>query len=219
MVTLSNFLQNDFGPFDIDCGLEEVQDFFSSIDYSHFPVMQEGVFMGCISSNDAETFEKTKKISNYRYTLEGFFVRDTTIWLDVLETLAQNEANIVPVLNEKNEYLGFYEKKDVLDLFSETPFLKEQGGIIVIQKPTIDFSMSQITQIIESNNGKILGIFVSATDAGFVQSTIKLTSGSLNEIIQSFRRYNYEIISEHQEDTYLNNLKERSDYLDKYLNI
>jgi hypothetical protein len=40
--------------------------------------------------------------------------------------------------------------------------------------------------------------------------------GAMNEIIQTFRRYNYEIISEHQS---INNLKERSDYLDKYLNI
>ena len=39
----------------------------------------------------------------------------------------------------------------------------------------------------------------------------------MNEIIQSFRRYNYEIISEHQEDNYLNTLKERSEYLDIYL--
>jgi hypothetical protein len=31
--------------------------------------------------------------------------------------------------------------------------------------------------------------------------------------------YNYEIISEHYEDDYINNLKERSDYLDKYLNM
>ncbi|MES2486331.1 MAG: acetoin utilization protein acuB, partial [Bacteroidota bacterium] len=43
--------------------------------------------------------------------------------------------------------------------------------------------------------------------------------GGLSEIIQTFRRYNYDIITEHQEDAYLNTLKDRSDYLDKYLNI
>ena len=41
----------------------------------------------------------------------------------------------------------------------------------------------------------------------------------LSDIIQTFRQYNYEIVSEHQEDIYLNQLKDRSDYLDKYLNI
>ena len=79
--------------------------------------------------------------------------------------------------------------------------------------------MSQITQIIESNNGKLLGLFISEADVESVEVTLKITLGAMNEIIQTFRRYNYEIISEHQEDNYINNLKERSDYLDKYLNI
>ena len=79
--------------------------------------------------------------------------------------------------------------------------------------------MSQITQIVESNNGKLLGLFVSEADTQSVQITIKIALGGMNDIIQTFRRYNYEIVSEHHEDNYLNNLKERSDYLDKYLNI
>jgi len=79
--------------------------------------------------------------------------------------------------------------------------------------------MSQITQIVESNNGKLLGLFVSDADAESVEITVKIALGSMNDIIQTFRRYNYEIISEHNEDNYLNSLKERSDYLDKYLNI
>ena len=49
--------------------------------------------------------------------------------------------------------------------------------------------------------------------------TIKIAMGSTNEIIQTFRRYNYEIVSEHHEDNYINNLRERSEYLEKYLNI
>ncbi len=83
----------------------------------------------------------------------------------------------------------------------------------------IDYSMSQITQIVESNNGKLLGLFVSDSDTETIEITIKVTLGVMNDIIQTFRRYNYEIISEHNEDNYINNLKERSDYLDKYLNI
>jgi len=79
--------------------------------------------------------------------------------------------------------------------------------------------MSEATQIVESNNGKVLGCFVSEADSENVQITVKIGLGAINEIIQTYRRYGYEIISEHQEDTYINSLKERSDYLDKYLNI
>jgi Mg/Co/Ni transporter MgtE len=139
--------------------------------------------------------------------------------LDVLEVFARNNANLVPILDETNKYVGYYEITDVIKFLNETPFLKETGGIIVVEKSINDYSMSQITQIVESNNGKLLGVFVSEANAEKVQVTVKITLGSVNEIIQSFRRYNYEIISEHHEDDYLNTLKERSEYLDKYLNM
>jgi Mg/Co/Ni transporter MgtE len=141
------------------------------------------------------------------------------IWLDVLEVFAKNHTNVVPVLNEENAYLGYYELEDIVKFFHETPFLREQGGIIVIKKSMQDYSMSQIAQIVESNNGKLLGLFVSEADAENVQITIKIALGAMNDIIQTFRRYNYEIVSEHHEDNYLNNLKERSEYLDKYLSM
>jgi Mg/Co/Ni transporter MgtE len=216
---LSEYINNDFKPFSSSETVAEIQDFFSEVTYSHFPIMDNGIYLGCISAVDAETFETGKKISDFRYSFEGFFVRESMIWLDVLEVFARNNSNIVPILNEANNYIGYYEITDVIKFLNETPFLKETGGIIVVEKPTADYSMSQITQIVESNNGKLLGVFISEANAEKVQVTIKTTLGAMNEIIQSFRRYNYEIVSEHHEDNYLNTLKERSEYLDKYLNM
>jgi hypothetical protein len=57
--------------------------------------------------------------------------------------------------------------------------------------------MSQITQIVESNNGKLLGLFISESDVNSIEVTMKISLGAINEIIQSFRRYNYEI-TEHR---------------------
>ncbi len=219
MRLLSDYINNDFKPFSLAETVVDVQDFFADNSYSHFPLLDNGVYLGCISSVDSETFESEKSINDYRYSFEGFFVRDTMIWLDVLEVFARNNANVVPILEVNNKYIGFYEITDVIKFLNETPFLKETGGIIVVEKPTADYSMSQITQIVESNNGKLLGVFVSEANAEKVQVTIKITLGSVNEIIQTFRRYNYEIVSEHNEDNYLNSLKERSEYLDKYLNM
>ena len=187
--------------------------------YSHFPVTEDGVYIGCISKENTELLDSNSIVNETRFHFERFFVRTTTIWLDVLEIFAKNESNLVPVLDEKNNYLGYYELEDVIRFFHETPFLKEEGGIIVIEKETEKFSMSQVAQIIESNNAKILGLFISNVVGKKVEITVKISQSGLNDIIQTFRRYEYEIISEHQDDSYLNSLKERSDYLDKYLNI
>ncbi|CAH0336975.1 hypothetical protein FVB9288_02711 [Flavobacterium sp. CECT 9288] len=219
MTDLLQFINNDYKALDSQETIAEVQDFFSDISFSHFPVVEDGVYLGCIAAEDSETFDSDKKIIDYRFTLEGFYVRTTTIWLDVLEVFAKNHTNLVPVLDSNNNYVGYYEMEDVMRFFHETPFLKEPGGIIVVQKPILEYSMSQITQIVESNNGKLLGLFVSEAAVDSIVVTLKISLGAMNEIIQTFRRYNYEILSDHQEDNYINNLKERSDYLDKYLNI
>lgn len=219
MTEITDYINNDIKAITIDDTIESVQDFFADLSFSHFPVLENGIYIGSISGDDVEAFDAEKKILDYRYTLEGFYARKNMIWLDLLEIFARNHTSIVPVLDEKNNYIGYYDITDIIKFFHETPFLKEMGGIIIVEKNINDYSMSQISQIVESNNGKLLGMFVSSAEADKIQITVKIALGSLNDIIQTFRRYNYEIISEHQEDNYLNALKERSDYLDKYLNI
>lgn len=219
MTKITNYITNDFKAIDIKETISDVKAFFKNITFSHFPVIEEEVYLGSIASEDIITFDDTKKIADYKYSLEGFYARNNMIWLDVLEVFAKNNTNLVPVLNESNKYIGYYEIGDIMKFFHETPFLKDSGGIIIVKKRTLDFSISQLSQIIESNDAKILGLFISESDIEFTQVTIKLSQGIINEIIQSLRRYDYEIISEHQEDNYINTLKERSDYLDKYLNI
>ena len=219
MTEITNYITNDFRAIDSQETIATAQEFFIDLHFSHFPIVEEGIYIGSIAADDLETFDTDKKVGDYKYTLEHFFARSNMIWLDVLEVFAKNHTNLVPVLDETNKYVGYYEIEDIMKFFHETPFLKEAGGIIIIKKGILDYSMSQITQIIESNNGKLLGLFISDSDTESIEVTIKISLGAMNEIIQTFRRYNYEIVSEHHEDNYINNLKERSDYLDKYLNI
>lgn len=219
MTTITDYINNDLRAMDSQETILAAQDFFMDVSYSHFPVLENGIYIGSIVAEDLETFDADKKISNYKYTLEPFFVRSAMNWLDVLEVFGKNHTDIVPVLDENNHYLGYYELADSMRFFNETPFIKEAGGIIIVKKAFLDYSMSQISQIVESNNGKLLGLFVSDSNNETIEITIKVTQGSMNDIIQTFRRYNYEIISDHNDDNYMNNLKERSDYLDKYLNI
>ena len=219
MTEITNYITNDFKAIDSQETIAVVQGFFDELTFSHFPVVEEGIYIGSLAAEDIETFDSDKKVIDYRYTLERFFARTSMVWLDVLEVFAKNNTDLVPVLDEDNKYVGYYEIGDIMKFFNETPFLCEPGRIIVVKKRVVDYSTSQIAQIVESNNGKLLGLFVSAADIENIEVTLKINVGPINEIIQTFRRYDYEIISEHHEDNYINTLKERSDYLDKYLNI
>lgn len=199
--------------------IEVVKKLFKELSYSHLPVASNGVYLGSISENDVQIFESEKTIADYQYALESFFVRETDDWLEVLHSFAQNQTNILPVLDEHNTYVGVVELVDIMNLFTETPFLNEPGGIIILEKGYKDYSFSEVSQIIESNDGHLLGTFLSKTENDVVQITLKIGQTGLNAILQSFRRYGYRVLSHHQEDTFRSNLRERSDYLDKYLNV
>ena len=62
MRTLSEYINNDFKPIDIKETIEVVQDFFIEIGYSHFPVLENDIFIGCIAAEDVETFEKYNRL-------------------------------------------------------------------------------------------------------------------------------------------------------------
>ena len=214
-----NYIINDIEPFDILAKIKDVQTVFNQLTYSHVPVQKEGHYIGCVSENDAHCFDNTKLLSDFQYTLEPFHVLEDTNWLDILEAFALNNSNVMPVLGVDNKYLGYFELGDIMSLFNNTPFLNETGGIIVIEKEIQDYSFSEVSQIVESNGTRIFGIFISQITDNMVQLTVKVGHTAMNSIVQTFRRYNYNVISHHEEDKFLEDLKDRSEYLDKYLNI
>lgn len=217
---LASYILNDIKPVNSSTKVSDLMPLFNQLTFSHIPVKNEdGVFIGSFSETDVHCCDSDKPLSEYKYSIETFFVRESTMWLDVLEAFAKNSTNVMPVLNDKNDYLGYYELKDVIGLFDETPFFSEAGSVLVIEKGINDYSFSEISQIVESNDGKLFGAFISKMNSDLIQITLKIGNTRLNDIIQTFRRYSYSIVSGHEEDSYLETLKDRSDYLNKYLNI
>ena len=216
-MSLNEFLINDLTPSSTETLVGELHDVFKGLTYSHIPVLKKGVYLGCLSETDVFCFEPTDKVSDVLYAIEGFYVRESSIWLNVLEVFAENDSNIMPVLDAENNYLGYYQLNDIISMFNHTPFFSEPGGVILVEKNNIDFSFSELSQIIESNNAKVLGAFISKMDGELTQITIKIGSSSLTPIFQDFRRYGYTIVSGHEDDGFLQTLKERSAYLNNYL--
>jgi len=216
---LNQHIINDLTPLEADAKISELRVVFNQLTYSHIPIQKNGVFLGCLSENDIYCFDSDKIINDILYAIEGFYVKKNSTWLNVLGEFASNDCNIMPVLDSKNNYLGYYQLVDIISLFNKTPFLSEPGGIIIVEKAYNDYSLSEISQIIESNNVKLLGLFVSSQEDDMTQITIKIENSGLNAIFESLRRYGYNIILGHEDDEFLKMLKDRSSYLNRYLNL
>lgn len=205
--------------FEIDQQVDLVRVFFEDHTFSHLAVVEQGRFVGMIAENDIECFEDQTLLGEVRDSLQPFFVTPQTNWLDVLEQFARNEANLLAVIDPEGRVLGYFDLNEVVSEFINTPFFTEPGGIVVVAVGLKDYSFSEISQIVESNNTRILGAFLSDSGNDVVQVTLKLGQGNMNDVLQTFRRYNYTIVFGNEDDQYMSELQRRNDYLDRYLNI
>ena len=216
---IQSYIVNTLPVFEISESLEGVIQFFKYTTYSHVAIAEHGKFIGVLAERDLESFEPANKIDAHRYDMEQVSCPFEATWMDVLEQLARNEANILPVLDQDAKVVGYYDLTEIVGMFIEIPFFTEQGAILVVAKGSTEYSFSEIAQIVESNNTKLIGAFITDSRDEVVQITIKLSAGNLNEVVQTFRRYNYSILFGSKDDQFLKDLKQRSDYLNKYLNV
>lgn len=214
------FLLKEFKAFTLNTTVEKAKVVFGESGYSHFPIVEKGLLLGLIAHSDVQGIDDSnKELRSIEHLFTYFHLEVTSNLLEFLNVFASNESNIIPAINEKREYLGYFDLIDILHIYNNSPFLKNEGVIIHIEKGVKDYSFSQISQIVESHNGSILGLFIADSRDNTIRLTLKFNAPDINEIIQSFRRYDYIILSKHEDDNYLEDLKDRSDYLQKYLNI
>jgi biotin operon repressor len=215
----TNFIIHDHKPFDLQDKLIDVRETLSHCSLSHVLVTQEELYLGALSETDALCLDPNMALSEIQYALTPFFVRPQNSWFEILEAFAQHQTNIMPVINEQGLYQGYYELSDIMHLFHSTPFLSAEGVVLIVGRKTSEYSLAELTQILESNGGHLFGAFVSQQSNDHTKVTLKVSSETITPCIEALRRYGFDIISVHEKDSTLNQLKERSEYLDKYLNI
>jgi len=191
---------------------------------SHLPVVAGNEYMGVISDKvlfDAEDFDKP--IGDYiSERLLQPHVHASQHIFEVVGVVVALGVSVVPVLADDHSHMGAISRNDLsvnlAGLFSAT----EPGGIIVLEMTESNYSLSQIAQIIEGNEARILSLYTSKPSRHTTELnvTIKVNKVDLSGIIQTFMRYDYFIKGTYLDQTKLNNLyDERYDQFLRYLNI
>ncbi|MEE4115989.1 MAG: CBS domain-containing protein [Marinilabiliaceae bacterium] len=189
---------------------------------SHLPIVNHQEFLGLISDTDIfDMNTPDEAIGNHKLSLiKPFVLLDQHIF-DVVAIASVLKLSVVPVLDEKNIYKGVIKASDLIDRIAEMSSLKEPGGIIIISLHQNDYSLSQIAQIIESNDAKVLNLYISSPpESTKMELTIKLNTANIAPIIRTFERFDYEITYWHGDDDAMDRFySDRYDSLMRYLDV
>ena len=216
--TLAQLTNDGLPHFVLSQPIGELHSFFEYSNYSHAAITEQGVLVGCVPNYVLTPYEEDAQIAELIDELENFYVLDTTYWLDALEKVLLADADIIPVVDEQRNFLGYYLLEDLEIFLARTPFLTQSGTVIVVSVRKEAYSISQLTQLVEGNNARVLGVIQTADHGTRIEITLKVITESISALLTELRRYDYHIESTIYEDLFAQQLKERSAYFEKFLN-
>tara|TARA_B110000093_G_scaffold971_1_gene909 strand:+ start:273 stop:935 length:663 start_codon:yes stop_codon:yes gene_type:complete len=188
---------------------------------SHLPVLKVGNFVGVISETEVlNKMDLNKPLDELFQHLPRPYVNAGDHIYQVLSKIAEFKLSLIPILDDDENYLGCTTVHHLMTLIANTGSIKENGGILVLEMARSDYSMSEIAQIVESNDARILSSYImSSPDSTNIELTLKLNKIELDRIIRTFERYDYIIKASFQKSNENDDMQFRYDSLMNYLNL
>ena len=188
---------------------------------SHLPVLKENQFLGIISENAILDIEDwTDSLGNYELSLTNISVLESEHVLEVFKSIANHGLTVMAITTENGGYAGSTTLQQIVNVVGTMSMVKDPGGVIEIEMNENDYSMGEIAQIVESDNAKILGTYITeSSDSKKLKLTIKVNKTNILPILQTFERYQYNITASFFEDEQADVIDDRYNNLMRYLNI
>ena len=189
---------------------------------SHLPIVNDKKFLGLISESDIyDLNEPELPLGAHKLNLFSPFVYEDDHIFTVISLVANLKLTLIPVLDREDNYVGSISLQDIIKYFSKLISSDNPGAIIVLEVSVHNYQLSQIAQIVESNNAKILTLYIDNNpDSAKMNVIIKVNVTEITSIIRTFERYDYTIKATFSEETELNELyKNRYELFMRLLNL
>lgn len=189
---------------------------------SHLPVVDGSEYLGLVSEQEIYDMNNPDDaIDSQIQVMARPFIYDNQHIIEAMQPFAENNLSVLPVLDVEDKYLGVITLPDLSHELAQMVSNGGRGAIIVLEMSVRDYSLSQISQIVEGNDTKIVSLFVqnhSQTDNIYV--TIKFNRTDISPVIQTFERYSYRIVQVFSSDREFDSmLEDRYNSFMKFLSI
>jgi CBS domain-containing protein len=220
----SDLISHTLKPAVLGTDVEEVLELLNSLSVSCLPVVDGNKVLGMISVAELYMLQPDDFISDYIQTAKVFRISDLTHEFEMMRFFAESDYPVLAVVNEKDEFIGIV---SALDLISELevrmgrmlPFGKS-GGIVTLEMKRTDLHMSEIARIVESNDMKIVALYVGQPydQSPDIEVHLRVDRPDIKSLLATFERFNYNIVSSTLSHADWQEMEDRYKAFLKYLN-
>lgn len=214
-------ITEEIPPLKITDTVEQALDWMEQFKVSHLPVVQDRELIGLVSETDLLDYEKPdEQINVSKLHLMKPVIQNHQHTYDLVRLMSGLNLTLIPVTDEEGKYKGCITLKGLVQNLSKMISVQNPGGVIVLEIHQSDYSATQIANIIEANDAKILSLHVSSSpDSQKIEVTIKVNRENLSAILQTFSRYNYVVKASFNHGEYNDGMNDRLNEFLHFLNI
>lgn len=188
----------------------------------HLPVVDHGRLLGFLSEDiilEANSLEK--QIKDFTLVGKNCYVQLQSHFFDILRVASDNKLEMVAVVSDNQTYEGVITVEDTLLSFAQSVAIQAPGSILVLSMNFVDYSLAEVSRLIEENHGKVLSCMVKddPESPGKIRVTLKIDQLDLSRIIATLERFGYKILARYQETKSIGTEKERIDMLLRFLDV
>ncbi len=140
---------------------------------------------------------------------------------ELIRISRQFGLRIIPILGEDRLFKGSISQEELLEQFAVSLGVQEKGAILVLQVNQRDYSLSEISRLIESAGAKIVSSQYAIHYDYHTQEesllTLKLNRVNITSVLATLERFGYVIREAHANDPVDSIDQERLDLLLRYL--
>jgi acetoin utilization protein AcuB len=217
---VSEILSNDIFALKKNDKVSAARIFLEDWGQQQLPVVDDNNVLGFIYHEDLNDARDNEQLDKYikPYQVRLPHLEDHPF--ELIKLFAQTGFSCIPVMHgQKNKFAGIVALKQLIHALGESS-LAQPGAIINLELSARDYSLAELSRIIEYNDQKIIGLFLFSTDkeSNKITVSIKLNNTDVKSVLAALERFGYAITSVHQYSESPSDMSGRLDWLLKYLN-
>lgn len=189
---------------------------------SELPVVDQGKFLGILNEDlILENNSDEDLVQNLVLTGNNSCVKEQSHYYEILKLSYDESVSLVAVIDSDDNYQGVVSIRDVVEAFAQTSSVASPGAIFVLSMSANDYSLAEISRLIESNDAKILSSHtaIDTDEPSLLRLTLKINNEEASRVLATLERFGYKVDTLFSNQMTEDNDKDRYDILMKYLQI
>lgn len=183
------------------------------------PVVEDNKLLGFVSEEllyDAEIMYP--EVGSYPLMGQTCVIQANSHYYDILKVQNDHQMDMVAVLSN-NEFKGVVLISDILKEFGKTAIINSQGAIVTLQTSLNDYSLSEISRVVEMNGSTVLGANIrpNTEDPSLIEIVLRINHQDVNQISTGLSKSGYKVTSSFNTEDNSFDEKDRFGLLMKFL--